>query len=123
MVQVLVKLPSGPKPSLPEWRIVELQGDLMTSGECPSAGQYIGDLHYTKAGVPVLLVGHHILYGKEQDVDKPFLVIEKQPAAASSAERTKEYRVHSIVTKKVVFRSRPKPIVSSAVLKTGKVAE
>ncbi|XP_065299114.1 uncharacterized protein [Dermacentor albipictus] len=100
------------KTSIPEWRIVELQGDLMTNDE-GSAGQYIGDLHYTKSGIPILLVGHHILYGKEQDVEKPFLVIEKSAEEAEPQNTTKEYLIRGVVTKKVIFRSRPKPIVSN----------
>uniref|UniRef100_A0A131XHQ2 Putative microtubule associated complex n=1 Tax=Hyalomma excavatum TaxID=257692 RepID=A0A131XHQ2_9ACAR len=116
MVQLFVKVPTVPgtanKPSIPEWRIVELQGDLMTNDE-GTAGRYIGDLHYTKGGIPILLVGHHILYGKEQDVEKPFLVIEKSTGDGEPQATTKEYLVRGVVTKKVIFRSRPKPIVSN----------
>ncbi|KAL1424867.1 hypothetical protein MTO96_019731 [Rhipicephalus appendiculatus] len=116
MVQLFVKVPTVPgtanKSSIPEWRIVELQGDLMTHDD-GTAGQYIGDLHYTKAGIPVLLVGHHILYGKEQDVEKPFLVIEKSSGEEETRGTTREYLVRGVVTKKVIFRSRPKPIVSN----------
>uniref|UniRef100_A0A1E1X062 Putative microtubule associated complex n=1 Tax=Amblyomma aureolatum TaxID=187763 RepID=A0A1E1X062_9ACAR len=119
MVQMLIKMPetsSTAKASIPEWRIVELQGDLMMN-DGALLGRYIGDLHYTKAGIPVLLVGHHILYGKEQDIEKPFLVIAKSTAEAEPP-RAKEYLVRGIVTRKIIFRSRPKPIVSNAARKT-----
>ncbi|XP_077510744.1 chromosome transmission fidelity protein 8 homolog [Amblyomma americanum] len=120
MVQMLVKIPetSSPtaRPSIPEWRIVELQGDLMINNEA-LLGKYIGDLHFTKAGIPVLLVGHHILYGKEQDVEKPFLVIAKS-TGETDPPRAKEYLVRGVVTRKIIFRSRPKPIVSNVAHKT-----
>lgn len=117
---MLVKMPETSCPtaksSIPEWRIVELQGDLMMN-DGTLYGKYIGDLHYTKAGIPVLLVGHHILYGKEQDVEKPFLVIEKS-MTETEPPRAKEYLVRGVVTRKIIFRSRPKPIVSNVAHKT-----
>lgn len=125
MVQIVVKTPEslkvGSKTQIPEFRIVELQGDLVTH-DSSFFGRYIGDLHYTKAGVPVLLVGHHVLYGKEQDIEKPFLVMRKvaQPEAAThvtSKEKAKEYHIQGVVTKKLVFRARPKPIVSNPLAK------
>ncbi|CAN7985458.1 unnamed protein product, partial [Ixodes hexagonus] len=111
---------AGSKPQIPEFRIVELQGDLVTH-DSSFLGRYIGDLHYTKAGVPVLLVGHHVLYGKEQDVEKPFLVMRKvvpEPEINGTLkDNSREYHVQGVVTKKLVFRARPKPIVSNPLAK------
>ncbi|KAM7311756.1 uncharacterized protein ISCGN_008663 [Ixodes scapularis] len=111
---------AGGKSQIPEFRIVELQGDLVTH-DSSFLGKYIGDLHYTKAGVPVLLVGHHVLYGKEQKVEKPFLVMRKvmQESASNGTSKhtAREYHVEGVVTKKLVFRARPKPIVSNPLAK------
>ncbi|XP_053679493.1 chromosome transmission fidelity protein 8 homolog [Anopheles nili] len=62
---------------LEEWSIVELQGDLDVRGERIMAGQFIGDLLYNKYGQPILIIGHHILQGRLQKIDKPLLVLEK----------------------------------------------
>ncbi|XP_052862948.1 chromosome transmission fidelity protein 8 homolog [Anopheles cruzii] len=63
---------------LEEWCIVELQGDLEVRGERIMAGQFIGDLLYNKYGQPILIIGHHILQGRMQKIDKPLLVVEKR---------------------------------------------
>ncbi|XP_062698808.1 chromosome transmission fidelity protein 8 homolog isoform X1 [Aedes albopictus] len=60
-----------------EWCIVELQGDLEVRGDRIMDGQFIGDLLYNKYGQPILIIGHHILQGRLQKMDKPLLVMEK----------------------------------------------
>uniref|UniRef100_A0A182PGC4 Chromosome transmission fidelity protein 8 n=1 Tax=Anopheles epiroticus TaxID=199890 RepID=A0A182PGC4_9DIPT len=66
-----------PNSKLDEWCIVELQGDLDVRGDRIMAGQFIGDLLYNKYGQPILIIGHHILQGRMQKIDKPLLVMEK----------------------------------------------
>ncbi|KFB53892.1 hypothetical protein ZHAS_00022338 [Anopheles sinensis] len=68
---------------LEEWCIVELQGDLEVRGERIMAGQFIGDLLYNKYGQPILIIGHHILQGRMQKIDKPLLVVEKRDIGSS----------------------------------------
>uniref|UniRef100_A0A4Y0BMX6 Chromosome transmission fidelity protein 8 n=1 Tax=Anopheles funestus TaxID=62324 RepID=A0A4Y0BMX6_ANOFN len=75
--------------NLDEWCIVELQGDLDVRGDRIMDGQFIGDLLYNKYGQPILIIGHHILQGRLQKIDKPLLVVEKcdlQPRDAGEDE-------------------------------------
>ncbi|XP_053684119.1 chromosome transmission fidelity protein 8 homolog [Sabethes cyaneus] len=73
---IYIKNPNSDGP-LDEWCIVELQGDLEVRGDRLMTGQFIGDLLYNKYGQPILIIGHHILHGRLQKIDKPLLVIEK----------------------------------------------
>lgn len=84
-----------------------------------------------------MIIGHHILHGKEQRMEKPFAVIEKVTTTdhnqtvdldESNMERSQlgttmvienktdfktEYCVRAIVKKKLIFKTRPKPIVAN----------
>ncbi|KAJ8924835.1 hypothetical protein NQ315_000989 [Exocentrus adspersus] len=88
-----------------DWAIIELQGDLKSHTDSSFEGKFIGDLHFTKAGIPVLIIGHHLLYGKEAKLEKPFALLEKK------ADDKTEYLVKSIIRNKIIFKTRPKPIV------------
>lgn len=108
--------------SLSEWVIIELQGDLKHSTGDIKNAQFIGDLHFTESGVPILIIGVHVLYGKETSLSKPFAVLEKIKLNADDGEQTNmetdecenttEYIVKAIVKRKLIFKGRPKPIVT-----------
>lgn len=69
----------------------------------------IGDLHYySKNRHPVLVLGHHILNGKEMKLEHPMAVIEKV-----IVDNKTNYKVKAVVKKKLLFKSRPKPIISN----------
>ena len=116
---IFVKLPDSGREA--QWGIVELQGDMVSQSGNDLHGQFIGDLHYTKQGIPILIIGHHILTGKEVTLDKPYAVLERKRGVVSECCRnsdsetshsTTEYNVRAVVRKKLLFKVRPKPIIS-----------
>lgn len=101
-----------------DWAIIDLQGDLIFEKVGNPNNQLVGDLHFTKAGVPILIIGIHVLHGKEVTLEKPLIVLEKQrnntrdETMEEKIAKT-EYSVKAIVKKKLLFKSRPKPIVTN----------
>ena len=134
-----------------------MQGDLESRiGDVQLEGKFVGDLHFTKAGqIPVLIIGHHILYGKVVKLEKPLVIMEKCQKQIVKEEEIKEslepvqacgdeasniehdttdmevddmnktstadtveqhetvYNVRAIIRKKLLFKSRPKPIIAN----------
>lgn len=92
------------------WGIVELQGDLESRVDGPLQSQFVGDLHFgmQSNGIPTLIIGHHILYGKAVPLDKPWAIMEKK-----KYDNETEYIIKAVVEKKLVFKIRPKPIIAA----------
>lgn len=88
------------------WGLVELQGVLETQDGQSYDDLYIGDLHFDASGVPNLIVGHHLLTGKVVALDTPMAVMKKVDSS--------EYSIVAVVTKKIIFKNRPKPLVGLA---------
>ena len=130
-MQIAVAMPGDVR----EWGLVELQGQLETRDQVPLDGMHIGDLHFTSKGLPSLIVGHHVLAGKVVALDKPYAVLRKKRQrreldSADSADEgmevdltdgdhtegsCREYEVVALITKKIIFKNRPKPIVTKTV--------
>lgn len=105
-MQLVVKLSLDSR----EWGLVELQGQLETRESSGFQGLHVGDLHFFPCGTASMIVGHHLLSGKVVTLDKPLAVLQKYVDEEQSG--TPEYRITAFITKKVIFKNRPKPIVS-----------
>ena len=134
MVQMLVQMPGG----VADWGLVELQGLLETRDQVPLDNMHIGDLHFNSKGVPSLIVGHHLLTGKVVDLDKPYAILKRKVVLDDSRVNgdtgmevdcdvelksddtvgsCSEYEVVALITKKILFKNRPKPIITKSAIK------
>jgi len=101
-----------------EWFCIEMQGDLESRNKEHLEGKFIGDLHFTKQGVPIMIIGHHILYGKFMELDQPFIAVNKE-AELDEADMDIEdgastsYTISAVIKRKIIFKARPKPIIAN----------
>ncbi|XP_015190979.1 PREDICTED: chromosome transmission fidelity protein 8 homolog [Polistes dominula] len=100
-----------------EWAIVELKGELSFGTKDITNSHYIGDFHFTKSGTPMLIIGIHVMYGKEMALTKPIAVLKKKSIPSTNQlgeeDSKTEYTIQAIVNKKIVFKFRPKPIINN----------
>ena len=89
---------------VPEWCIVEFQGELKGTG----SGEVVGSISVSKSGTAGMVIGQHEFKGEVQKLSKAFMVVEKQGKEGEEASMS----VQGIVRRKVLFNSRPKVITS-----------
>lgn len=88
---------------------------MKSQSETTLEGQFVGDLHFTKTGTPTLIIGHHLMYGKMMTIDPPFALLEKKTdPGLNTTNTTVEYVVAAIIKRKIIFKTRPKPIVGGS---------
>ena len=108
-MQIFVKDPKNGQ----ELNMIEMQGDLESrlGANVDVSGKFIGDLHYTKdGGTPILIIGHHILYGKKVKLENPMVILKKFHKVQGD-QTVMEYHVDTVIRHKLIFKARPKPII------------
>ncbi|RLN97714.1 hypothetical protein BBJ28_00007798 [Nothophytophthora sp. Chile5] len=121
-----------------EWSLLEFQGDVIAgAGSNPAdmRGLDIGTLRFGEGGEITLRIGNHILAGKVAKLAKPFAILQQhkqregasvepdvdvdmeQASAqsdsgdASGASDQVRYEVVGVARTRVIFGSRPKPVL------------
>ena len=66
----------------------------------------------TKGDKAEMEIGQHFLEGSVVSLKSPFLVLDEddQPVSTTNVTAEKELAIRGIVKKKVIFKTRPKPI-------------
>uniref|UniRef100_A0A915E026 Uncharacterized protein n=1 Tax=Ditylenchus dipsaci TaxID=166011 RepID=A0A915E026_9BILA len=115
---------------IPEWIAIELQGAFEFNADM--SGKSIGHLAWMQDGTVGFVIGHQYLEGKLTDLQRPFLVINKaslrgmngvsatehtfnsgDQITASTLPKTsiKRCDIMGVIRRKILFNTRPKPIV------------
>ncbi|CAL5074998.1 unnamed protein product [Urochloa decumbens] len=132
------------EPSCPEWAVVELQGVVQPQASFAGdiRGLHIGRLcsapspsSASKQGGYTFTVGYHELAGAKVALKKPLLVLRKkkvsggdggagdQESPAAAAEVEQELEVIGIIRHKILFKDRPKALISKPVTKEKKAVQ
>jgi len=96
-----------------EWLLFELQGTLELDGDV--ASKLLGHYAWRNDGHVSLIIGHQLLDGKLVDMERPLIVVEtNRDSLAQPSKSATSLVVKGVIRRKVVFKSRPKPIVASS---------
>jgi len=140
IIPVTLKPPSGEGRKLPsqladlgngDFVLIELQGSLEIQGSTDS--KFVGNLEIDpKTNKPSLIIGPHFLEGKIVSLSTPLAIMEKKSSLndqmsgmdvddEENREETEvEWQISAIVKKKVVFSTRPMPLLKKPASKIGK---
>uniref|UniRef100_A0A183C397 Ctf8 n=1 Tax=Globodera pallida TaxID=36090 RepID=A0A183C397_GLOPA len=105
--------------NLTEWMIIELQGTIeLGPGARSLEGQRLGQLEWgADWKCASLTLGHQLLEGRLEELEKPYLVLNRDSLSLRKAceeQKVKQCDVVAVVRKKLVFSERPKPIIKVA---------
>ncbi|CAN6173907.1 unnamed protein product [Urochloa humidicola] len=125
------------EPSCLEWAVVELQGVVQPQASFAGdiRGLHIGRLCYAPSpsaskGGYTFTVGYHELAGTKVVLKKPLLVLRKKKVSSggdqespAAAEVEQELEVIGVIRHKILFKDRPKALISKPVTKEKKTVQ
>ncbi|CAN6217239.1 unnamed protein product [Urochloa humidicola] len=127
--------------SCPEWAVVELQGVVQPQASFAGdiRGLHIGRLcsapspsSSSSKGGYTFTVGYHELAGTKVVLKKPLLVLRKKKVSngggaadqeSPAAEVEQELEVIGVIRHKILFKDRPKALISKPVTKEKKTVQ
>ncbi|RWR72157.1 Chromosome transmission fidelity protein 8 [Cinnamomum micranthum f. kanehirae] len=128
-MEIKVKCSCG-EGSCPEWAIIELQGVVEAQ---PSIRDCIQNLeigrlcHSSSQGSYTFTVGYHELSGTKTVLKKPLLVLKKkkkresdEAEESSSESLRRELEVIGVIRHRILFKTRPKALISRQQIKEKK---
>uniref|UniRef100_A0AAV1UTZ5 Chromosome transmission fidelity protein 8 n=1 Tax=Peronospora matthiolae TaxID=2874970 RepID=A0AAV1UTZ5_9STRA len=107
-----------------EWCLLEFQGDLIRCGDdaLDLRDVDIGTLRFGPRGALTLRIGTHVVTGRVQTLPKPLAILRKDAmedvvdgatdGRDDAAGGRIQYEVVGIARTRVVFASRPKPVLA-----------
>ncbi|CAM0950926.1 unnamed protein product [Alopecurus aequalis] len=125
-MQIQIRCECG-EAACPEWAVVEVQGVLQPQA-CFSGriqGLHIGRLCSTSSspsskGAYTFTVGYHELAGTRVTLKKPLLVMRKKKNDGQAGQAAVELEVIGVIRQKILFKDRPKALISKPVTKEKK---
>ncbi|KAG8049474.1 hypothetical protein GUJ93_ZPchr0009g1505 [Zizania palustris] len=129
-MQIRVRCECG-EGSCPEWAVVEVQGvvQLQPSFSGRIQGLHIGRLcaaaSPSSKAAYTFTVGYHELAGTKVTLKKPLLVLRKKAelansSSSSAATAAAELEVVGVIRHKILFKDRPKALISKPQVKEKK---
>ncbi|KMZ67145.1 hypothetical protein ZOSMA_277G00060 [Zostera marina] len=108
-----------------EWAIIELQGlvESQTSIGDEIRNLEIGRLCHSSCleGSYTFTVGYHELTGTKMILKKPLLVLQKSKTVVNGGDKRGELQIVGIIRQKILFKTRPKALISRSHVKERKV--
>lgn len=94
--------------AVPEKIVVEIQGTVEAPELAANASCLF--LYWQSPKAAICLVGHQMLEGQLKPLEKPLLVLDTKTLRKLTADRA-QCSVVYVIRRKMVFKSRPKPIL------------
>ncbi|PIC50798.1 hypothetical protein B9Z55_001559 [Caenorhabditis nigoni] len=104
----LIPTPDG----INEWMAIELHGMISPQEGSSFDGKTLGTICWGDRNNVYMIIGNQTLEGKISKTDRPLLVIQRSGDKNQDCGE-KNATVKAVIRKKLVFKTRPRPLVLS----------